>query len=76
MNIPAVPKPNLVDHGVSGKQDSKGKEDSAVKRCGWQLRLLLSLEGRERTRTRLMVEEIVTSLVTEIVDLVPGRVRG
>lgn len=43
---------------------------------GWQLRLLLSLEDRERTRTRLLVTEMLAAIISDIVDVIPGKVSN
>jgi len=49
-------------------------EDAVDKQLGWQLRLLLSLEERERTRARLLVTEVLAAIITDIVNVIPGRV--
>ena len=36
--------------------------------------MLLSLEDSERTRTRLLVTEMLAEIVTEIIDVIPGKV--
>lgn len=43
---------------------------------GWQLRLLLSLEESGRTRTRLLVTEVLAGIITDIVNVIPVKVNG
>lgn len=77
VEIPAVPSLEPIHHdGASDKRYGEGSEGRGIDRCVWQLRLLLSLEEKERTRTRLMVTEVVASTIAEIIDLIPGRVRS
>lgn len=77
VEIPAVSSSKPAqDDGAPDQRHGEGSEGRGLNRRFWQLRLLLSLEERERTRTRLMITEVVTSTITEIVDLIPGRVRS
>lgn len=52
-----------------------GGIDSDNSRRGWQLRLLLSLEEEECTRTRLLVTEVVAGIITDIVNVIPQKVN-
>ncbi|CAM9485772.1 unnamed protein product [Ectocarpus fasciculatus] len=47
---------------------------AAQRRAGSQLRLLLSLEHRESTRTRLLVTDVLGGIIQDIVDAIPGQV--
>lgn len=77
VEIPAVPSSIPVHHdGASDEHHGEGSEGRGLDQRFWQLRLLLSLEEKERTRTRLIVTEVVTSTIAEIIDLIPGRVRS
>lgn len=64
--MPALHTPRMSNH--------VGGEAAVDKQLGWQLRLLLSLEERERTRTRLLVTEVVAAIITDIVNVIPGKV--
>lgn len=67
---------NMTPLSRGGRTDDKpSREGAAVEtRRGWELRLLLSLEERERTRTRLLVTEMLAAIITDIVNVIPGKV--
>lgn len=68
----AVTPRKKIDDDGSGS-DEKCNETVGSK--GWSLRLLLSLEESERTRTRLLVREVIAGVVAEIIDVIPTKVR-
>lgn len=65
--------------GAAESNRREGSSDegasAAQRRAGSQLRLLLSLEHRESTRTRLLVTEVLGRIIQDIVDAIPGQVR-
>lgn len=69
--MPAVEPRTRVDDDGSGSDETHIK---TVHSRGWSLRLLLSLEERERTRTRLLATEVVAGVVAEIIDVIPSKV--
>lgn len=61
------------DEEEEGRQGQTELEQGVEKR-GWRLRLLLSLEETGRTRSRLLVTEVLAGIITEIIDIIPGKV--
>lgn len=61
--------------GAAGSNRRKEREDGGASGVGWQLRLLLSLEKTESTRTRLLVTEVLGGIIQDILDAIPGQVR-
>lgn len=59
--------------GVSGVSVTSG-EDNTPTDDGWQVRLLMCLEDRKRTQTRLLVTEVLLGIITDIVNEIPGNV--
>lgn len=69
--MPTVaPKTRVGDDGSGSDAVHAGTVNSK----GWSLRLLLSLEERERTRTRLLAMEVVAGVVADIIDVIPSKV--
>lgn len=62
--------------GRTANEKMRGEGAVVDSRSGWQLRMLLSLEGRERTRTRLLVTEMLAGIITDIVNVIPGKVNN
>lgn len=69
--MPAVAPRRSADDDGSGSDETRTE---TVHSKGWSLRLLLSVEERERTRTRLLATEVVAGVVTEIIDVIPSKV--
>lgn len=61
--------------GAAGSSRRKELEDGGASAVGWSLRLLLSLENTESTRTRLLVTEVLGGIIQDILDAIPGQVR-
>lgn len=55
---------------------AESEEDSTRRHGEWRLRLLLSLEDRERTRTRLLVTVVLADIMTGILDEIPSKVMS
>lgn len=62
------------DEAISGVSATSDEENS-LRHGGWQVRLLLCLEDKKRTRTRLLVTEVLLGIITDIVNEIPGKVR-
>ncbi|CAB1113397.1 unnamed protein product [Ectocarpus sp. CCAP 1310/34] len=60
--------------GAAGSSRRKEREDGRESAVGWSLRLLLSLENTENTRTRLLVTEVLGAIIQDILDAIPGQV--
>ncbi|CAM9304017.1 unnamed protein product, partial [Ectocarpus sp. 12 AP-2014] len=60
--------------GAAGSNRRKELEDGGASAVGWSLRLLLSLENTESTRTRLLVTEVLGGIIKDILDAIPGQV--
>lgn len=58
-----------------GEGGSGGTSNEFGEKRGWNLRLLFSLEKAERTRTRLLVTEVLSEIMEEIIDIIPEKVR-
>ncbi|CAM9115968.1 unnamed protein product [Ectocarpus sp. 13 AM-2016] len=59
---------------AAGSNCRKELEDGGASTVGWSLRLLLSLENTESTRTRLLVTEVLGGIIKDILDAIPGQV--
>lgn len=71
-----VSRSGVNDAGSFRTKDNEYVEGSTLRRRpGWRLRLLLSLEDRERTRSRVLVTDVLSGIVEDIVNLIPGKVR-
>ncbi|CAN0018446.1 unnamed protein product [Ectocarpus sp. 6 AP-2014] len=60
--------------GAAGSSRRKEREDGGASVVGWSLRLLLSLENTESTRTRLLVTDVLGGIIQDILDAIPGQV--
>lgn len=63
------------DSVSSGSSIASDEESAPRLDSGWHLRLLLSLEDQERTRTRLVVTGVLLGIIADIIDEIPGKVR-
>ncbi|CAM9231022.1 unnamed protein product, partial [Hapterophycus canaliculatus] len=75
VNVIPASRSDVTEEESSSQGDSEKAGGSVPqKRPGWHLQLLLSLEDRERTRTRILVTDVLAGIMEDIVNIIPGKV--